>query len=89
MCKTLNEKGKALALAIGILAAGLLPAPASAKMDCHASYEAAMTTINAKQVSADHREAAFRIAHHAYDLCTIGDEDQAKRFFEKLNTNSN
>ena len=58
-------------------------------MDCHAAYEAAKTTINGKQISADHREAGFRIAHHAYDLCTIGDEDQAKRFFDKLQLNGN
>lgn len=89
MSRITVRKCKVLPLAIGLLSVGLLPATASAKMDCHASYEAAMTTVNSKPLSPDHREAAFRIAHHAYDLCTIGDEDQAKRIFEKLNANSN
>ena len=68
-------------------AVAVLPASAFAKMDCHAAYEAAKTKINTKQTSADHREAAFRIAHHAYDLCTIGDEVGAQGFFDKLNQN--
>ena len=72
------------ALLLAAVAITLLPAAASAKMDCHAAYEAAKTSINTKKISADHREAGFRIAHHAYDLCTIGDEDQALRFFEKI-----
>ena len=77
-------RDKSLALALAAAAVTLLPTAAFAKMDCHAAYEAAKSTINSRQVSADHREAGFRIAHHAYDLCTIGDEDQAKRFFDKI-----
>ena len=78
---------RAIVLALATAAVALLPASAFAKMDCHASYEAAMTKINAKQISPDHREAAFRVAHHAYDLCTIGDEVGAQGFFDKLNQN--
>lgn len=78
---------RAILLALAAAAVALLPASAFAKMDCHATYEAAMTKINAKQISPDHREAAFRVAHHAYDLCTIGDEVGAQGFFDKLNQN--
>ena len=67
----------------------LAASPAAAKMDCHAMYEQARTTINKKDVSADHREAAFRLAQHAYDLCTVGDEDFAKRFFDRLREGGN
>jgi|GEM_PF-6978898 len=58
------------------------PRSAFAHMDCHARYDDVKSKINSKSLSADHREAAFRIAQHAYDMCTIGDEETADVFFE-------
>ena len=78
---------RAITFALAIATVVALPASAFAKMDCHAAYEAAKTHVNAKQISADHREAAFRIAHHAYDLCAIGDEVASQGLFDKLNQN--
>jgi hypothetical protein len=79
----------ALLLAAATMTLGLQATPASARMDCHAEYDAAKTAINKKNVSADHREAGFRLAQHAYDLCTVGDEEWAKRFFDKLRESGN
>ena len=67
----------------------LVAQPATAKMDCHALYDEAKTTINKRTATADHREASFRLAQHAYDLCTVGDEDFAKRFFDRLRDGGN
>ena len=87
MSHSFVRRHAALALILVSAATALSAAPAFAKMDCHASYEAAMTSVNSRAISPEHREAAFRIAHHAYDLCTIGDEIGAKGFFDKLNQN--
>ena len=78
---------RAILLAVAAAAVAALPATAFAKMDCHAVYEATKTHINGKQIGADHREAAFRLASHAYDLCTIGDEVASQSLFDKLNQN--
>ncbi len=89
MTKTFARSTSALMLATAAMTLALSAAPAAARMDCHAEYDAAKATINKKNVSADHREAAFRLAQHAYDLCTIGDEEWAKRFFDKLRDGGN
>lgn len=89
MSRSIPLSRKATVLALATAAAALLPAAAFAKMDCHAEYDSAMTAVNGKQISAEHRDASFRIAHHAYDLCTIGREADAKTFFDKLRENGN
>ena len=89
MSPSIAASRKAAILALATVAAGLLPATAFAKMDCHAEYDSAMTAVNSRQISAEHRNASFRIAHHAYDLCTIGREADAKTFFDKLRENGN
>lgn len=89
MTKFPSRSTTALMLAGAALAAGLASAPASARMDCHALYDEAKNNINKRTTTADHREASFRLAQHAYDLCTVGDEDWAKRFFDKLRESGN
>jgi type II secretory pathway component PulM len=77
-------------LTAAFLACGLLASPAYAqKMDCEAQLEAAQAALSAmKTLSPGARAARARIAQHAYDLCMVGDEPSAKKYFEMMRASS-
>lgn len=72
-------------LTAAILLAGAFSLPASAKMDCDAMFaEAQAALMSMKNLTAGQRASRSRIALQAYDLCSVGDEDSATKFFRMM-----
>ncbi len=75
-------KKLAVAAALAVVAS---VAPASAKMDCDAKLAEAHSALGKMSgLSAGQRAARARLAIQAYDLCTVGDEDTATKFFRMM-----
>jgi hypothetical protein len=73
---------KKIAAAAAVLCA--LSAPAAA-MDCESTYNQALAAVaKMDSLTAGQRAARTRMALIAYDSCSIGDKDSAKKFFEMI-----